>query len=69
MVHQGYFDIMFATDFNIASEMYKQVTSRVPRVESHHDFLEQWADTDITTTKTGENPMLDFYRNVSFMVS
>lgn len=69
MVHQGYFDIMFATDFNIASEMYKQVTSRVPRVELHHDFLEQWADTDITTTKTGENPMLDFYRNVSFMVS
>ena len=42
---------MFATDFNIASEMYKQVTSRVPRVELHHDFLEQWADTDITTTK------------------
>ncbi|RCK64111.1 NADH dehydrogenase [ubiquinone] complex I, assembly factor 7 [Candida viswanathii] len=69
MVLQGYFDIMFATDFGIASEMYKQVTSKVPRVESHRDFLEQWADVDVTTTKAGENPMLDFYRNVSFMVS
>ena len=69
MVLQGYFDIMFATDFGIASEMYKQVTARVPRVESHREFLEQWADIDITTTKTGENPMLDFYKNVSFMVS
>ena len=62
MVLQGYFDIMFATDFGIASEMYKQVTARVPRVESHREFLEQWADIDITTTKTGENPMLDFYK-------
>ncbi|KAG7662020.1 uncharacterized protein J8A68_004408, partial [[Candida] subhashii] len=69
MVHQGFFDIMFATDFNIASELYKQVTGKVPRVESHREFLDQWADTEATTTKTGENPMLDFYRNVSFMVS
>ncbi|KAL6449628.1 SPAC25A8.03c Protein arginine methyltransferase NDUFAF7 [Candida maltosa Xu316] len=69
MIHQGYFDIMFPTDFNIASEMYKKVTNKVPRVESHREFLEQWADTEVTTTKTGENPMLEFYRNVSFMVS
>lgn len=69
MCYQGYFDIMFATDFGVASDMYKQVTGKVPRVESHREFLEQWADTEITTTKKGENPMLDFYLNVSFMVS
>lgn len=69
MVNQGYFDIMFATDFNVASSLYKQVTGKMPRVELHRDFLEQWADVEATTTKTGENPMLDFYRNVSFMVS
>lgn len=69
MVNQGYFDIMFATDFSLASSLYRQVTGKTPRVELHRDFLEQWADIAATTTKTGENPMLDFYRNVSFMVS
>lgn len=69
MCHQGYFDIMFPTDFKLASNLYSQVTGKTPRVESHKDFLEQWADVNITTTKTGENPMLDFYQNVSFMVS
>lgn len=69
MCYQGYFDIMFPTDFDLASDLYKQVTGKVARVDLHHDFLDQWADVDITTTKKGENPMLDFYRNVSFMVS
>ncbi|ODV65783.1 DUF185-domain-containing protein, partial [Hyphopichia burtonii NRRL Y-1933] len=69
MCHQGYFDIMFPTDFELASDLYKQVTGKVSRVESHHDFLDQWADLEMTTTKKNENPMLDFYRNVSFMVS
>lgn len=69
MSYQGYFDIMFPTNFDIASEMYKQVTKKISRVETHKEFLEQWADLDLTSTKTGENPMLDFYKNVSFMVS
>jgi len=69
MTYQGYFDIMFPTDFGLASDLYKQVTNKVPRVESHREFLEQWANTEVTTTKAGENPMLDFYTNVSFMVS
>lgn len=69
MCHQGYFDIMFPTDFALASDMYRQVTGKLAKVELHREFLEQWADVDGTTTKKGENPMLDFYRNVSFMVS
>lgn len=69
MSHQGYFDIMFATDFQLASDLYKQITGKVSRVELHHDFLDQWADVDATTTKKGENPMLDFYKNASFMIS
>lgn len=69
MCHQGYFDIMFPTDFALASDLYKQVTGKVPRVELHRDFLEQWGDIDVTTTRKGENPMLEFYTNVSFMVS
>lgn len=69
MCYQGYFDIMFPTDFQLASDMYQQVTGKLAKVESHKEFLEQWADVGITTTKAGENPMLDFYQNVSFMVS
>lgn len=69
MCLQGYFDIMFPTDFKLCADMYKQITGRVPRVESHREFLEDWADTEITTTKKGENPMLDFYANASFIVS
>lgn len=69
MCYQGYFDIMFATDFNLALDLYKQVVGKVARVESHKEFLEQWADIDATTTRKGDNPMLDFYTNVSFMVS
>lgn len=69
MCHQGYFDIMFPTDFNLAQDLYRQVTGKLAKVEHHSEFLEQWADVEATTTKRGENPMLDFYKNVSFMVS
>ncbi|RLV90710.1 hypothetical protein JA1_004396 [Spathaspora sp. JA1] len=69
MCHQGYFDIMFATDFDLASELYKKLTGKVVRIESHEEFLNQWGDLQATSTKTGENPMVDFYKNVSFMVS
>lgn len=69
MCHQGYFDIMFPTDFDIASDMYTKVTGKLAKVELHQEFLEQWSDVELTTTKKGENPMLDFYKNVKFMVS
>lgn len=69
MCHQGYFDIMFPTDFDLAQDLYRQVTGKLAKVEHHLEFLAQWADVEATTTKKGENPMLDFYKNVSFMVS
>lgn len=69
MTHQGFFDIMFPTDFNVNGDIYKQITGKVPSVELHREFLQQWSDIDSTTTKNGDNPMLDFYTNVSFMTS
>lgn len=69
MCHQGYFDIMFATDFHLASDLYKKTTGKLAKVELHKQFLMQWADVDQTTTKKGENPMLDFYKNAAFMIS
>lgn len=69
MCHQGFFDIMFPTDFKLASDLYQQVTGNVAEVQLHREFLTTWADTKATTTIKGENPMLDFYTNVSFMTS
>ncbi|CAK9440641.1 uncharacterized protein LODBEIA_P46580 [Lodderomyces beijingensis] len=69
MVQQGYFDIMFATDFEMAEELYKQITGKIPKISTHREFLEKWADVNATSTKSGENPMLDFYRNASFLTS
>ena len=68
MCLQGYFDIMFATDFEVVGDLYRQVTGKRVKVHSHKEFMVEWADSEATKTKTGENPMLDFYTNVSFMV-
>ncbi|KAI3404704.2 hypothetical protein KGF56_002472 [Candida oxycetoniae] len=69
MVQQGYFDIMFATNFELASDLYRQITGKVSKTSTHKKFLEEWADVEATTTRNGENPMLDFYRNASFLTS
>ncbi|GME90586.1 unnamed protein product [Ambrosiozyma monospora] len=69
MCEQGYFDIMFPTDFTVMNDLYRQVVGKVSSTCSHSEFLNVWADTDATTTKTGENPMLELYSNVNFIYS
>ncbi len=69
MCLQGFFDIIFPTDFDVASDLYKQVCGKLVNKSSHRDFLEQWADLDDTSTKRGENPMLSFYQNAAFLYS
>lgn len=69
MVLQGYFDILFPTDFDLAASLYRKVCNKLINTSSHHDFLEQWAELEATTTKKGENPMLSFYQNAAFMYS
>lgn len=36
-------------------------------VYSHAEFLETYADLSQTTLRNGENPMIDFYKNVKFL--
>lgn len=69
MALQGFFDILFPTDFDLAALLYKAVCKKLINTASHHDFLKNWAELDKTTTKTGENPMLAFYQNAAFMYS
>ncbi|KAK9476926.1 S-adenosyl-L-methionine-dependent methyltransferase [Lipomyces japonicus] len=67
MVLQGYFDILFPTDFELAAELYAKIMGKVATIATHASFLEQWADVDATMTKDGDNPMISFYQNAAFM--
>lgn len=69
MVEQGYFDIMFPTDFRGINELYRQVTGNSSNTCSHAEFLKQWAEVEKTKTKSGENPMLELYSNADFIYS
>ncbi|KAF3348732.1 hypothetical protein VdG2_03614 [Verticillium dahliae VDG2] len=69
LVHQGYFDIMFPTDFNVVEAMYQVITGKLTRVSSHGDFMRRWAYLEDTETRSGENPLLSYYQNASVMVT
>ncbi|UKZ48926.1 hypothetical protein TrVGV298_003162 [Trichoderma virens] len=69
LVHQGYFDILFPTDFNITEAIYRAITGKLTRVMSHGDFMRRWAYVEDTETRSGENPLLSHYRNASVMVT
>lgn len=68
-MHQGYFDILFPTDFDVMDDMYKALTGKLTRVIKHDDFLERWAYLEDTQTRSGENPLLTWYKNVSMLSS
>ncbi|PTB68291.1 DUF185-domain-containing protein [Trichoderma citrinoviride] len=69
LVHQGYFDILFPTDFHITEAIYRAITGKLTRVMSHGDFMRRWAYVEDTETRSGENPLLSHYRNASVMVT
>ncbi|QPC66635.1 hypothetical protein HYE67_008866 [Fusarium culmorum] len=39
LVHQGYFDILFPTDFQTTEAIYRAITGKLTRVMSHGDFM------------------------------
>ncbi|KAI9899117.1 hypothetical protein N3K66_005578 [Trichothecium roseum] len=69
LVHQGYFDILFPTDFGVTEALYRAVTGKLTRVMSHGDFMKRWAYVEDTQTCSGENPLLSHYRNASVLVT
>lgn len=67
---QGYFDIMFPTDFQLALSLHKLIcgdTAAPAAITGHGEFLAKYAVPGTTETKTGEDPMLSFYRNAAFL--
>jgi len=66
-VHQGYFDILFPTDFQITESIYRAITGKLTRVLTHEEYMRRWAFVEDTETRTGENPLLSYYQNASVM--
>ncbi|MCJ1226436.1 hypothetical protein MMC12_003088 [Toensbergia leucococca] len=68
-VQQGYFDILFPTNFAAMEDIYRAITGKLTRVLSHEDFLRRWAYVEDTQTRSGENPLLSWYKNASVMTT
>lgn len=68
-VHQGYFDILFPTNFNVMENLYRAITGKLTRVLSHEEFLKRWAYVEATETRNGENPLLTWYKNASVLTT
>jgi len=74
LVQQGYFDIFFPTDFEELQGLYGMLCpsyfgTRRTQIVTHKEFLEKWGDLKATTTRSGENPMTDYYKNVRMLIS
>lgn len=69
LVQQGYFDILFPTDFGVMEDIYRALTGRLTRVMTHEDFFRRWAFGEDTRMRSGENALLGHYQNASVMVT
>ena len=66
LVQPGYFDIFFPTDFDRLNALYKATNNKTLLVKSHGRFISIYGDLQKTKTKSGDNPMVQYYENVSF---
>jgi hypothetical protein len=58
---------MFPTDFRISELMYQVITGKLTRLLSHEEFMRRWAYIEETETRSGENPLLSWYKNASVL--
>lgn len=58
---------MFPTDFQTSEAMYQAITGKLTRSLSHEKFMRRWAYLEETETKSGENPLLTWYKNATVM--
>lgn len=60
---------MFPTDFRITEAVYQAITGKLTRVLSHEEFMRRWADIEETETRSGENPLLSWYKNAGVLLT
>ena len=68
-VHQGYFDILFPTDWALTESLYRALTGKLTRVMAHAEFVKRWCVLEEVTARSGESPLVGWYQNASFMSS
>jgi len=49
--------------------VYRAITGKLTRVMTHEEYFRDWAYLDDTETRSGENPLLNWYKNASVMVT
>jgi hypothetical protein len=74
LVHPGYFDIFFPTQFQDLEAVYQTLAlqngiSVTTKVMKHANFFQTSPFIQHTQTLSGENPLLKFYQNMSFFVA
>jgi hypothetical protein len=69
LVQQGYFDILFPTDFGVVEDMYRAITGRLTRVATHEEFFARWSYPEETQMRSGEDALLSMYANHSVLVT
>ncbi|KAJ2905384.1 hypothetical protein GGI21_004174 [Coemansia aciculifera] len=75
LVQPGWFDIFFPTDFELLRRIYDakcrplRTDTTESRVCTQREFALENAALAHTRTRSGENPMLDFYENNKFLLS
>lgn len=58
---------MFPTNFQTAEATYQAITGKLTRVLTHEEFMRRWAYVEETETRSGENPLLTWYKNASVL--
>lgn len=69
LLERGLFDIFFPYSFELLARLYQGITGRAATVRSHADFCQQYMDVRMTCTRSGFNPLLEEFTNVSFLYS
>ncbi|KAL0074678.1 S-adenosyl-L-methionine-dependent methyltransferase [Phycomyces blakesleeanus] len=76
LVQPGWFDIFFPTNFELLREIYLLVcrgsragNQKSVRILTHRNFCERYGEIEMTTTRSGENPMLMYHRNMKMLLT
>ncbi|KAJ2726152.1 hypothetical protein GGI07_000791 [Coemansia sp. Benny D115] len=74
LVQPGWFDIFFPTNFELLQSIYNSIcrsdgTLPESQVCTQREFVTKNAELDRTRTRSGENPLVDFYENNKFLLS
>ena len=50
-------------------DIYRAITGNLTRLSTHEGFFRRWSYVEETQTKSGENPLLSWYKNASVMTT